>query len=281
MTEKLLHAAGFYEIKNLRRISGGDINEAFAFFSKEQEYFVKINQLQDFPDLFEKEASGLQHLSENTTFRIPRVFSQGIFEEWQFLVMEFLPKGQANAKDWQFFAERLAAMHRVTREKFGFFEDNYLGTHPQGNSPKKSWAEFYSENRILPGIRQMYDTGIADKSLAKNAERLCSTLSEIYPKEPPSLIHGDLWGGNYLATENEITIIDPAVCYAHREMDIAVAKLFGGYPQIFYESYQELYPMESGLEERLPVSQLYHLIFHAVQFGGGYIRRVKEILTKF
>lgn len=280
--KKILHHNGFPDAHEIRKLSGGDINVACRFRSSGQDFFIKVNTAELYPGLFDKEANGLAELKKHSDFSIPEVIGTGNDGEHQFLILEFLPPGKATQGSWEEFAHRLAKMHRHSNEKFGFFEDNYLGTQPQDNSLRSSWALFYAENRLLPSIRQMFDKKIGSHSVIRQTENLCKKLPEIYPQERPALIHGDLWSGNYHVVQGgEITLIDPAVYYGHREMDLGMAQLFGGFPDLFYETYQQLYPLEKGLEHRLEISQLYPLIFHAIRFGGGYISSVERILSRF
>lgn len=278
----ILRSHGFTDVRDLSKLSGGDINAAFHFRSVGQDYFIKVNSSAPHPDLFEREANGLDELKKHTEFHIPEVVGTGKDGEHQFLILEFLHPGRAGTTSWRDFAERLAKMHRYSNTKFGFFENNYLGTQPQDNREKESWAEFYAENRLLPSIRQMYDKKIGSRAVVRQTEQLCKKLTEIYPEELPALVHGDLWSGNYHVMQSgEITLIDPAVYYGHREMDLGMARLFGGFPDVFYDVYARYYPLESGLEERLQISQLYPLIFHAIRFKGSYIGAVERILAKF
>lgn len=279
---ELLRENGFPDGDSIGKLSGGDINAAYRFKSDGRDYFVKINTLHPHPALFEKEANGLQELKKYSDFHIPDVKGTGSDGVNQFLVLEFLPPGKASQKSWEQFAQRLATMHRQTRENFGFYEDNYLGTQPQDNRFKNSWPAFYAENRLLPSIRQMFDKNMGSRTAVKQTENLCKKLPEIYPEEPAALIHGDLWSGNYLIMQTgEMTLIDPAVYYGHREMDIGMAQLFGGFSEVFYKVYQQFYPLEKGITERLEISQLYPLIFHAIRFKGSYIPAVERILSKF
>ncbi len=280
--QEIIESAGFPDIRNISKLSGGDINAAYRFSSGKDDFFIKINDAEKFPALFENEASGLNEIRLKSDFKIPEIIKVGESKNQQFLILEFLPNGNATEEAWIQFAETLAKMHRVTQEDFGFYENNYLGTQPQDNSARKSWSAFYAENRILPAMKQMFDKGISSRSELKFAENLCVRLPEIYPEESPSLIHGDLWAGNYFVMENTaITVIDPAVYYGHREMDLAMAMLFGGFPEVFYKNYFEHFPVAPGFSERVEVSQLYPLIFHAVRFGGSYISSVQQILKKF
>lgn len=280
--QALIESAGFTSVANVSKISGGDINAAYRFTAGNQDYFIKVNDAEKFPDLFRNEANGLNEIREKSAFKIPKIITFGERDAFQYLILELLTEGKASEQSWSAFAQNLAQMHKVTQENFGFYEDNYFGSQPQVNTEKINWPQFYAENRILPSIRQMVDKGVGSSKDAANAEKLCYKLPEIYPDERPSLIHGDLWSGNYFIMKNTaITVIDPAVYYGHREMDLAMAMLFGGIPEGFYHSYFEHFPVAPEFSERVEFSQLYPLIFHAIRFGGGYIPSVQRILAKF
>lgn len=278
----LLYSAGYDDAAEIQKISGGDINSAYSFSAAGRNYFVKLNSASKYPNLFHNEANGLKEISKKSNFKIPEIVKIGHFENIQFLIMEFLEAGTATKDSWFHFGKNLATLHGVSQEHFGFYEDNYLGTQKQDNSLSASWPDFYTANRLLPSIRQMFDKGLADKKDVRKLENLCSKLGEIYPEERPSLLHGDLWNGNYhILKSGEITVIDPACYYGHREMDLAMCLLFGGFPQEFYSHYFTDFPVQPGFENRVEVSQLYYLIFHAIRFKSSYISSVKTILNKF
>lgn len=136
--------------------------------------------------------------------------------------------------------------------------------------------------RLQPLVKLAYDSGLLDGQDARRMEILYKKLPEILPVEPPSLIHGDLWSGNYMVgNDGNPCIIDPAVYYGHREMDIAMSKLFGGFSPEFYRAYNEEYPMVKGWEKRVELNQLYPLLVHVNLFGEGYNRQVRQILKDY
>jgi fructosamine-3-kinase len=151
----------------------------------------------------------------------------------------------------------------------------------QDNTPHPLWSPFYTQCRIMPFVRQLRDTGLLANRDVTAAENLCKELPSIFPRETPSLLHGDLWSGNFMFTVNGPAIFDPAVYYGHREMDIGMSLLFGGFDEKFYESYNRVYPFAKGWRQRVPYAQLYPLLAHAVFFGGHYISSVEEILKPF
>ncbi|MFT3903741.1 MAG: fructosamine kinase family protein [Niabella sp.] len=267
---------------HIQEVHGGDINRTWCVQTKSKWYFLKINDANRYPDMFAREATGLNVLRGMSTLQVPEVLRHGIINGQQYLLMEWLNKDIPQPGFWDIFGEKLAQMHQIPQPFFGFEEDNYIGSLPQHNERHESWKNFYANCRILPLIRSLYNSGSVDRNSVQHAERFCQRLGDIFPAEPPALLHGDLWSGNFMATaNNEAAIFDPAVYYGHREMDIAMTRLFGGFDKKFYEGYQATYPLAKGWEERLPFAQLYPLLVHAILFGGHYVYDVCQILMKF
>lgn len=263
-------------------ITGGDINNAYRIEAEEGNYFLKVNDAAQHPELFEKEARGLQALAATNAVNTPNIIKVGEAEGMQYLLADWTQPATATPQSQLEFGRQLATLHKQPQEYFGFAEDNYLGTWLQPNTPADNWCAFYSQNRILPLMRSLADKGIITKTTLTSTDNFCGEIDNIFPAEKPALLHGDLWGGNYITLENGTTvIIDPAVYCGHREMDIAMSRLFGGFSQLFYEGYNEIYPLLNGWEGRQKYAQLYPLLFHAWAFGGGYINRVKNILAEF
>jgi protein-ribulosamine 3-kinase len=269
-------------IKNVSPVHGGDINKTYCIEAEERKFFIKVNDAARYPSLFEKEANGLKALVATHTLPTPEVIKHGVADNLQYLLLDWIENGNTNNYTWTDFGYKLAQMHRQPQKAFGFAEDNYLGTYLQQNTFTDTWNDFYSQYRILAMIKLIRDQGKIAANTAKSAENFCSKLPEIFPGEPPALLHGDLWSGNYLINaKSEAALIDPAVYCGHREMDIGMSKLFGGFNEQFYSSYNEEYPLEKGWQQRLPYTQLYPLLFHAYAFGGSYVERVKQILKDF
>lgn len=269
-------------IKNVSTVHGGDINKAYCIEADKGKFFLKINDAAGYPGLFEKEATGLKALAATNTLPVPEIIQYGTEDNLQYLLLEWIESGSANSDTWSNFGRKIAQMHKQPREAFGFTEDNYLGTYLQKNTLTATWASFYAQYRILPMIKHLMDQGKIGGNIAHAADNFCSRLDDIFPAEPPSLLHGDLWGGNYIITATgESVLIDPAVYCGHREMDIGMSRLFGGFNEQFYYSYNEEYPLEKDWEKRVPYTQLYPLLFHAYAFGGSYTEKVKLILKGF
>ena len=192
--------------------------------------------------------------------------------------------GKRSAKKdiWENFGRELAMMHKQPQEYFGSNEDNYIGSLDQNNDPHDEWHSFYAECRLKPLVKKLFDAGDFSVTDIRVADIFCNNLRTIFPNESPSFLHGDLWAGNYMiSSSGYVAIFDPAVYCGHREMDIGMTKLFGGFDQRFYDSYNETYPLENGWEKRLQLTQLYPLLVHAVLFDGHYISQVKHIFSAF
>ncbi len=266
-----------------RPVYGGDINSAFQIEDAGGEkYFLKLNDAGRFPGMFEKEAHGLNVLNDGSSLFVPEVIRHGISGDQQFLLLQWIAKGRQSVNFWESFGARLAEMHKVQQPFFGFTEDNYIGSMVQVNSRAESWSVFYAQSRILPAAKQLFERRDFSKSDLLSAENFCKHIAEIFPEEPPALLHGDLWSGNYMVAANgHAAIFDPAVHYGHREMDLGMTRLFGGFDLDFYRSYQASYPLEKDWQGRLPYTQLYPLLVHSLLFGGQYIQSVKNVLRQF
>lgn len=270
------------KISNIQRVSGGDINDAYCLAGDSKKYFLKVNNASRYPRMFAKEAQGLQALQKGCDLVVPAVTEFGEAENHQYLILEWIEKSRPHKNFWEEFGTSLASMHRQPQQYFGFTEDNYIGSLVQNNSVHESWSSFYTECRIMPLVKQLKDNGSFSIKDINTAELFCNKLDDIFPAETPSLLHGDLWSGNYMAAQNgRASIYDPAVYYGHREMDLGMTLLFGGFSAPFYEHYNEAYPLEKNWRKRVRYTQLYPLLVHAILFGGHYVHSVREILKEF
>ncbi|NEN24794.1 fructosamine kinase family protein [Cryomorpha ignava] len=268
-------------IKNVGIVGGGSINDARKVETSHGTFFAKINEEKEYPGMFEAEARGLDFLLEHSDFQIPKPIGTGVSDEIQWILMEYIDHASKKPDFWEKFGVKLAKMHRSTHEKFGFESDNYIGNLPQYNSYKTTWAEFFAENRIAPQLKMAKDQGYASDQMVKLLEKVISRSDKYFPVEPPAAIHGDLWTGNFATNKmGEATIFDPSAYFGHREMDIAMSKLFGGFDAKFYDAYNEEYPLEKGWEERLQIADLYPLLAHLNIFGGTYAYQIMTLLRK-
>lgn len=266
-----------------RRLSGGDINDAYRVDCAKGAFFVKANQRAP-AGMFAAEARGLDWLREARALRIPNVIVVSEpADRVGYLVLEYLEAGKPGPHFDEAFARGLAKLHRAGAAEFGFSHDNYIGSLPQSNEPAPSWAEFYVTRRLLPQLERAAASGRASYSMRRGFERLFGAMPELVgAPEPPSRLHGDLWGGNlYVADNGEPCLIDPAVYAGHREVDLAMMRLFGGFSERVFAAYHEAYPLAPGAEERVALYQLYPLLVHVNLFGGSYVSSVERALARY
>jgi fructosamine-3-kinase len=269
-------------ITDTETIRGGDINHSFLVKTSVGNYFIKHNSSLYGLDFFEKEAQGLSLLASADALPVSKPLFHGQFHQQLYLVLEYFSKGEASHSFWRKFGEGLAALHQKTCKDFGLDHDNYIGSLPQTNNPSFDWSAFYFHQRVGKLIIISFKRGQLESHHLDWAEGLSRKLPSIFPGESPALLHGDLWSGNFSAQSNGLPIIyDPAVYYGHREMDLAMTRLFGGFDSAFYDAYQHAYPLLSGWEERLEICQLYPLLVHLNLFGGHYLREVLAILSRY
>jgi len=264
-------------------LTGGDIHRAAVLsFADGRRFFLKYNTGPACAEMFRTEALGLALLGASRVIAVPKVQTHGQAGDYAFLLLEYITPGQRNRLFWQEFGAGLAALHGATSAQFGFAHDNFIGSLPQSNRRCDTWPEFYTEARLLPQMQLARKNELLDASDAKRLENLCKKLASICPEEPPALTHGDLWSGNFLCnSEGKPVLIDPAASFAHRETDLAMSRLFGGFDPVFYQSYEQSWPLAPGFEDRLEVCQLYYLLVHVNLFGGGYVDSVRKILRRY
>lgn len=263
-------------------LGGGSINQAYRIRTSAGNFFLKFNQSALYPGMFETEARGLKLLADSGAIHIPAVIASGQTEEHSFLLLEYIESAMEIGEYWEDFALRLAQLHRTAGAYFGLDHDNYIGSLEQFNDPRSDWCTFFAEQRLEVQVKLARDKGNIDRDIVKRFGNLYTRLASIFPKEKPSLIHGDLWSGNFITDEEgRACIIDPAVYYGHREMDIAMSKLFGGFHFNFYAAYNKAWPLEPGWQGRVDICNLYPLMVHLNLFGSGYRGSVERILKAF
>ncbi len=273
-----------YKISSVSRVSGGSINEAAKLDIEEVgPAFLKWNRTAD-PDMFEKEVSGLNLLRDaETGLRVPEVLLQGTVNgSTGYLLLEYIEDGRPGNRSAQDFGEQLASLHDHRGESFGLDEDNYIGRLPQSNNRHSDWINFFIDERMEPQLQMAMKSGKFGSAITGAFNNMYRKLDEIFPKDRPSLLHGDLWGGNFFYdTEGTAVIYDPAVYYGHREIELAFTHLFGGFSSAFYEAYNKALPLEPGFKQRKDIYNLYPLLVHTNLFGGSYARQVEGIVTQF
>ncbi|MES1215109.1 MAG: fructosamine kinase family protein [Bacteroidota bacterium] len=270
-------------------VGGGSINNTYQVrVNKTFKFFLKLNSISKFPALFEKEKNGLEFINRHKIIITPEIIACGNVEDQQLLLLEWIEGGLKTAEFWKEFGKQLAALHRQTwsttegEPLFGFTEDNYMGALPQVNQQKNSWIDFFIHCRLQPQIKLARDKQLLHAKQITAVENLYLRLSSIFNAESSSLLHGDLWSGNFMCTENvHPVLIDPAVYFGHRNMDLAMTTLFGGFDKAFYESYHYHYPLASNYREQWEICNLYPLLIHLNLFGSGYLGQIDITLQKF
>ena len=260
------------------RISGGCISPAAQIIAKGETFFLKWADSSAAGDMFAAEADGLAALSATGELRIPKVIAQG--EQW--LLLEWLQPCAAGPRDWRQLGERLARMHAPRGATFGWHRDNFIGSLPQWNTEVENWPKFWRDQRLLPQLERARHGGACTAADAKRFDELFTVLPELLAvgqQEGPSLLHGDLWSGNSHGTTAGIALIDPSVYRGHREVDLAMAALFGGFPGPFWSAYDAEWPLvRAGVEQRRAAYQLYYLLVHVNLFGAGYVGQTRQAL---
>ena len=277
---KIENAAG-EEITSMTSLSGGCISDVYKLETRSGKRFIlKINFAAS-GDMFIKEAHGLNELSKPDAIRIPLVI---LFDK-SFLLTEFISQGLKSKNFWEDFGRKFAKLHKFKSKEPGFYEDNYIGSNAQLNIAdgieKINWTQFYFNKRLLFQFKLAEKKGYAAKELREGFSLLEKRIEKILEgsEEEPSLLHGDLWSGNFMVNESgEACLIDPAVYYGHREADLAMTKLFGGFSFEFYRAYNEHYPLKDGYEYREGIYKLYHVLNHLNLFGRGYYQQAVSII---
>lgn len=248
-------------------IGGGCINSAYLVESGARRYFVKLNQASRL-GMFEAEAAGLAEIAGSGAIRAPSPVCCGTAGDAAYLVLEYLELGGRGSGSE--LGRQLAAMHRVTAPRYGWHRDNTIGSTPQINTRTADWPRFWAEHRLGFQLELAARNGRRG-NLQRRGERLLAALPAFFTDYTPaaSLLHGDLWSGNFaFATVGEPVIFDPAVYYGDREADLAMTELFGGFPEAFYAAYRESYPLDPGYRVRKILYNLYHILNHLNLFGG-------------
>ena len=279
----------FVTVKKKSPVGGGDINEAYVLsLSNDEKVFVKANSIKN-ADFFRAEQEGLNAITSLGKIKTPSLLGRGVDKEndYAFLVMEYISGKDKIPAFWEVFGQNLAELHcgktnsLLGDGKFGFSADNYIGATVQINKASDSWVDFFRDYRLEPQFKmaEMY----FHESELKSAISLLDNLSD-FLEEPknPSLLHGDLWSGNYIiGTDGKAWLIDPAVYVGHAEADLAMTELFGRFPQEFYDSYSEINPISPDYKDRRDLYNLYHLLNHLNLFGASYMTAVMATMNRY
>lgn len=269
---------GHGDVTRLQPVGGGSINRAHRLHTASgQTFFLKTNPACP-PDMFAQEAAGLLLLQTPAGPRVPRPF----IHDPHFFLLEDLNPAPPAPGYWAAMGRKLAALHEVHGPVFGGVDDNYLGSTPQPNPSTADGFEFFAEHRLGYQVALACRRGLLTPSDERLVARLASRLPDLLPVQPASLVHGDLWSGNFLRDEHgQPAVVDPAAHYGWAEADLAMTALFGAPPEEFYASYCEARPLPAGWRTRFPVYQVYHLLNHLNLFGGGYYGQAMALARRF
>ncbi|WP_286235795.1 fructosamine kinase family protein [Thalassotalea sediminis] len=267
-----------FSIEETTPITGGDINQCFLVSGQKQRYFVKIND-KSVLEHFEAEAYSLNKIRESECIACPEVITTGIAFDRAFLVLNVIDFHQPSNKVWRLFGKQLAEMHKhTTHGQFGWQQDNVIGSTLQTNRWSSNWRQFFAEQRIGWQLQLLTEKSI----VLGDIDFITDTCHQILLNHQvkPCLLHGDLWRGNVGFSHQQPVIFDPASYYGDREADIAMTELFGAFPEAFYQSYHEYYPLPPAYDVRKHVYNLYHVLNHANLFGGVYIDQSKACIHR-
>jgi len=270
-----------FRVLSSSSVGGGSVNSAYLVQNDVNKYFVKLN-VRQYSEMFVAEAEGLNELIKPDCIKVPKPISWGESSDHAFIVMDYVPTSRGDKNSAVVFGEQLARLHQFQNEEFGWHRNNTIGSTKQINKKSKDWIDFYREHRLQYQISLAARAG-AGRELESLGEKLCSHLNAFFQtyQPKPSLLHGDLWSGNYAFDgQSNPVIFDPAVYYGDREADIAMTELFGGFSNSFYTAYDNVFALDEGYTTRKTLYNLYHVLNHFNLFGGGYYSQSIDMMKK-
>ena len=271
-----------HAVVSFEHLSGGCIDQVVKLETKKGRFLLKWKDRTS--DQFEAESIGLTLLHKAHCLRVPEVIAQSIYQGCSYLLMEYVAPGSKKTGFWEEFGTKLAQQHRhlADNSHYGLDHDNYIGSLHQYNAPNADWIAFFIEQRLEKQLALASENGWASKDLIDRFQILYPQLPELLSMEPPSLLHGDLWSGNFIVDDaGSAVLIDPAVYYGNREIEIAFTQMFGGFEPPFYQSYQESWPLAPGFQERAAIYNLYPLLVHVNLFGSSYLSGIDRVLRRY
>ena len=269
-------------VLEIKSVGGGCINQTYKIITADKYFFCKLNSASKFPHLFEKEKNGLELIQKYNVIKTPGIIDYSIIGNEQILTLEWIEVGNRNDEFWKTFGQQLAALHQISTEEFGLKEDNYMGSVPQINRQEKNWVLFFRANRLEPLVKLCVNKNLLQPKHQEQFEILYQRLLQIFDNEKPALIHGDLWSGNYMCDKKGMPVlIDPAVYFGHRSVDLAMTTLFGGFHKSFYQAYHHYFPLPENYREQWNACNLYPLLIHLYLFGKSYLSKIEQTLDQF
>lgn len=270
------------QILDFSHLSGGCIHNALKLNTNQGSYFIKYNKPTDFI-MFETELKGLKQLYDTHEIRIPETIDCGIADGKSYLLLEFIESGRQMHDFWESFGASMANLHKnFLKDSYGLEYNNFIGRLHQNNSKKNNWIEFFIENRLAAQVNLAVSNHLMGKEYVDQFEQFYKILPDLLPVEPPSLLHGDLWSGNFITAEDGYAaLIDPAIYYGNREIELSFTTMFGGFDSRFYNSYNEIFPLAPGFDERLNIYNLYPYLVHVNLFGPSYLSGIEPVIRKY
>lgn len=282
IAEHIGHTMGStFHSHHTQSLGGGCINTTMLLEGDGQRYFVKLNNATQL-SMYQAEAEGLNEIAASHTIRVPQPICSGTSDKQAYLVLEYVEFGPHEDKGAELLGRQLAAMHGHQQKEFGWRRDNTIGATPQINTPDPDWITFWQRQRLEYQLKLATSNGYGSQ-LQRKMERLLDDVNLFFNTYTPvpSLLHGDLWSGNY-AIDNlgQPVIYDPAVYYGDREADLAMTELFGGFAPRFYHAYRDAWPVDAGYSVRKHLYNLYHVLNHLNLFGGGYGAQAMDMVDR-
>lgn len=267
-------------LKSASLIAAGNHNQGIQLNSSIGTFFLKLNFDHE-RDILEKEANGLAILKKSTFLKVPDTYGSGRIGDYNYLLSEFIPTGQYQFDYWENLGIGLAHLHLTESDRFGFEEDNYIASIPQKNNFNTNWVFFFIEQRLEPLLGKAYFDKLIPLEFLKKFQEIYPKIESLFPTEKPALLHGDLWSGNVLSNSSgEPCLIDPAIYFGHREMDLAFSRLFGGFDPQFYDAYESVFPLAPDFDSRMSIYNLYPLLVHLNLFGSAYLPGIERIVNR-
>ena len=265
--------------QKLTTVGGGCINSAYHLKGVDISYFIKVNQANRV-GMFEAEYAALTEMADNASVRVPLPVCFGTTDDKVFIVLEYIDLHSSNGRSDDLLGRQLAALHQTKQSSFGWNMENTIGSTSQPNPATKDWNTFFTDSRLHHQLDLADLNGFSGQLQNKGAV-LCENVGTFFERYTPypSLLHGDLWGGNYAAdnTGNPV-IFDPASYYGDREADIAMTELFGGFSPAFYTAYNDVFPLDPDYSTRKTLYNLYHVLNHLNLFGGSYLTQAERMI---
>lgn len=270
-----------FKVVSSNNVGGGDINTAIRLQGRNTSYFVKLNRA-GLADMFAAEMAGLQEIANSGAIRVPKPIATGHSQNQAYLVLEHIEFGGGTSVSSRLLGQQLAMLHQLKQPYFGWHRDNTIGSTPQINGEYQEWLLFWRDQRLGYQLQLAKSSGYSGR-LQTKGERLCQELDAFFDNHhpQPSLLHGDLWGGNAaFDRQGNPVIFDPACYYGDREADLAMTELFGGFGRDFFTAYNDTFPLDSGYATRKTLYNLYHILNHLNLFGGGYGHQAEGMIDR-